>query len=556
MSNIFRLRRAEGGVADINDPSYLEQNPMPTEGAEEEIDPMIAVHLSEEECLELDKLQGGRIIDEATGFRSYRPLAKVIKIPEIRELFEDIAEEMMLSGHEDPQVKELEDILPHKLPKFVPSPSDFDPEVLETEAHGTDGDNELELLPLSVADYFDSLRGYTDYNKDGFRQYKFFHEFIRVAATVAGAVIGGAVGGPYGAAAGAGIGNSLGNAVTGAGKDKSINRGMRVGATAAALATGYNAFSGAGATTGSGLGSTGSGLGSTPTAGQLSGTSPYVAEGLKETVPSTVGGGGLGSLFSSSNIPIISLLSGAGLMYAGGKSSAKKQEEIDEEERQKLDALRKYYGIKQDRMVRVSPNVERHINTEIPSYWDRSSGRYNPQYTDDASYTEYYAKGGAVDGKSKKAEEFVQGFKYLDGKTKGQDDKVDITLRPGAYVVDASTTSMLGDGNSRAGAEALRLLNNALEKKAKTIKNLEIPKGEVPASLSDGEPVLSPIAISALGDGSNKKGADRMKSAIEEVRKEKTKNGKGLPPKIGPIHTYFDPKISAYNDIKKVGRHA
>ena len=120
MPNILKSRYEQGGMSDINDPTYLEQNPLPPEDVEEEISPMIAVHLSEHECLELDKIQGGMVIDEKTGFRSYRPLEQVLKDPAIRELFEDVSKELIIGGHVDPEVETLEKIFPDKLPKYKP----------------------------------------------------------------------------------------------------------------------------------------------------------------------------------------------------------------------------------------------------------------------------------------------------------------------------------------------------------------------------------------------------------------------------------------------------
>lgn len=69
-----------------------------------------------------------------------------------------------------------------------------------------------------------------------------------------------------------------------------------------------------------------------------------------------------------------------------------------------------------------------------------------------------YKKGGKVKPTIIFAEEQTSPIgisRYLSGKTKGQDDKIPAELSDGEYVIDASTVSNLGDGNSDAGASLL-----------------------------------------------------------------------------------------------------
>lgn len=562
--NNGRAQYAEGGPSSINDLHYLEENTPPRTDEEEygERSPMIVVHMSEDELLELDRLQGGESIDPGTGFREYSKLEEVLKIPEIRKLFDELAAEFELSGHEDPYVDALENDLQEEQKKYNPSPSDFEPEVLETEAHGVDGDNELALIPLSVADYFDELRGFTDYNEDGLRQYGWFKELIRVGATIAGAVLGGPVG--------AGVGAAAGNYLTGASAENSLKRGLGVGsvaglggAAAGAVAPGFMASNPTIAgMLGQGAGGAFGGLGTmfggaaNPAASTASTGNVVKDILLKDSAKQAAGSssllGGLGDILKN---PMTPLLAGGAMMMMGARQSAKEKARVEEEQRRKLDDLRKYYGI-QSRGPTINPNSFRRSNPEIPSYYDQAAGREHMSYID-TPYQYQYAQGGSIDHPAMEpGEEYVTDFTYLDGDTKGQDDEKKINLPKGAYVTDASFTSMLGDGNSKAGAKKVKEITDVLLKKAKNIPNLEVPQGRVPALLSDGEAVIPPEAISALGDGNNTKGANRMKKAIEATRKFKSKNGKGLPPKMPPLHKIFASNSELKKDLKKVGRDA
>jgi hypothetical protein len=554
-----RVRRADGGPMSVEDIEYLAENKVPDISEERETrSPMIVVHMSEDELLELDKMQGGKSIDPATGFREYSALEDLLEIPEIRELLDELAAEMMVGGRVDENVSGLEGVLSNKLPPYAPSPSDFDPEVLETEAEGTNGDNELALLPVQVADYFDSLMGGKDINPEtGLRQYGFFKEFIRVGATLVGGMLGGPVG--------AGVGAAAGNYLTGADASKSLRRGLGVGALtygvgslANMAAPGFMAShptlagmlgQGAGGAFG-GLGAS-MGWGAAPPATTTGDTFKDIrlSDGAKKTAESSGMFGSLGNLLKN---PAVPLIGGGALMALGGRQSAREQKEIEARQREQLDNLRKYYGI-QSKPLTIKPTSYRPYDTSLPSSWDLESGRDTTPFGRPLEFN--YADGGSVDHAAglEPGEEYVTGFKYLDGTTTGQSDKIKINLPEGAYVTDASFTSMIGDGNSKAGAEKVAKLSETLVKKAKKMKNLEVPQGRVPALLSDGEAVIPPEAISALGGGSNKKGAAIMKKAIENARKHKSSKGKGLPPKAKPLHKYVPKETPVYKAIKKVG---
>lgn len=513
---------------------YLDQNPIPEAEPSTGNPPMIVVHMSQSELQELDRLQGGESIDPSTGFREYSQLIDVFNVPEIRKIFDELAAEMKLSGGVDQNVKSVASDLPSKLPPYAPSPSDFEPEVLETESHGVDGDNELAYLPLEIADYFDSLRGGTDYNADGLRQYGFFKELIRVGATIAGGVIGFSVGGPGGAAAGAGLGAAAGNYATGAGGEKSLKRGVGVGAATygGMSLAGMAGLGGAGGAAGAGTGLGGAAEGTSGTAGTSS-TGGFLSKGL-----------------SSGILP---MLGGAGMMFMGQRQAEQERKEMERRQREELDSLRKYYGI-QSKGPRVKSGLNQ-LNTELPSAWDQMSGREH-MYMKSTPLEYEYAKGGSVGGKLEPGEEYIKESKLIKGPGKGQDDLKKTTMTEGSYIIDASTTSMFGDGSSEAGGKILKRVSDIVLKNSHKVKKIEPSKGEVKALLSNEEFNFSTPVVSILGGGKNKDGAGILKHIVEKVRKDKTKNKSGLPPKAKPFYTYLPKNHFLYNELKKVGTHA
>lgn len=82
----------------------------------------------------------------------------------------------------------------------------------------------------------------------------------------------------------------------------------------------------------------------------------------------------------------------------------------------------------------------------------RKNANYAPGYKGEEEFfeetnpaTEYFADGG-----------------YLEGGSGGQDDDIDARLSPGEYVMDATTVSLLGDGNNKAGAKKLDMFRKDL----------------------------------------------------------------------------------------------
>ena len=113
--------------------------------------------------------------------------------------------------------------------------------------------------------------------------------------------------------------------------------------------------------------------------------------------------------------------------------------------------------------------------------------------------------------------EFITGLTgyYAHGKGTGQSDDIPAMLHDGDYVADADLVAALGDGSSKAGAEAL-------EKFRRSIPHHESAGGQpVAAQIADGEYVFSANFVTAIGHGDNKAGAKLLDKMREEVRKHK-----------------------------------
>jgi len=114
--------------------------------------------------------------------------------------------------------------------------------------------------------------------------------------------------------------------------------------------------------------------------------------------------------------------------------------------------------------------------------------------------------------------EFITGLTgyYAQGKGTGQSDDIPAMLHDGDYVADADLVAALGDGSSKAGAEAL-------EKFRRQIPHQERAEGgqPVPAKIADGEYVFPASFVTAIGKGDNKAGAKLLDAMREEIRAHK-----------------------------------
>lgn len=154
---------------------------------------------------------------------------------------------------------------------------------------------------------------------------------------------------------------------------------------------------------------------------------------------------------------------------------------------------------------------------------------YGERYYENVySEPEYYARGGYVkDG-------------ALRGKDGGQSDKIPKKLKPDDYIMDATTVSLAGDGNTEAGFNRIKkdLLGNF--EKDGIIK--DYPHSHkmkaIDARVSPGEMHIDRKYLYAAGNGDPKKGAQVFDRFRNNLRKHKGVK-KFLPPKSKPLTAYM-----------------
>jgi hypothetical protein len=112
--------------------------------------------------------------------------------------------------------------------------------------------------------------------------------------------------------------------------------------------------------------------------------------------------------------------------------------------------------------------------------------------------------------------EFITGETgyYARGRGTGQSDDIPAMLHEGDYVIDADAVAALGDGSNKAGAQRLDELRGRLPHKAEGGRAL-------PAKIADGEYVFPAGFVTALGDGDNRRGAEMLDGMREALRAHK-----------------------------------
>jgi len=129
--------------------------------------------------------------------------------------------------------------------------------------------------------------------------------------------------------------------------------------------------------------------------------------------------------------------------------------------------------------------------------------------------------------------EFITGLTgfYANGRGTGQSDDIPAMLHDGDYVMDADTVAALGDGSSKAGAQALESL------RTKVPHRMAEGGKAVPAQSADGEYVFPEAFVTALGNGDNKRGAKMLDAMRENLRAHKRSAPTSkIPPKaLSPL---------------------
>ncbi len=270
---------------------------------------------------------------------------------------------------------------------------------------GQGGDDILAHINPREAHELASQSGYDINPETGLPQFGLLKKLLPLAGAAAGFFFGG----PMGAT----IGGAIGKGITGNRKDRLKNIGLGalmggaggLGAQALGVPGNFGMQGGlsklgmgslfGGQAMGGLPGSAAQGLGGLGGAGVNAGDSQ--GGGMMGILNSLVGGGGgLGTLVN------------AGLLGTAVGGTLKGKMVQPEEKELTLEGVRALQG-----------------RRELPDI-----GKLHDPYK--------YANGG-----------------YIDGDSGGQDDDIDAKLSPGEYVWDATTVSLLGDGNNKAGAKIL-----------------------------------------------------------------------------------------------------
>ena len=526
---------------------------------------LLLCHFTKGELEGLDNLQGGPSIDDDTGLREYSKLSIVIEDPKIQEIFRHVQEELGDDGKVSPDLHNIYKTAKDNSLPFREAPQEKEPPAKTLANMGEGGDTELALIPKNLAEFLIDLNGgYSINDKTGLLEFGLFKnivkivkrvihnpvkavihgvkkafgpEGVRIAGTIGGAIIGGPLG--------AGLGAGLGNMVTGAGINKSLSRGLGVGAAAYGVqglgqAMGVSAsapytggFFGGENALGSLLGGSGTiGANMAPaygTNGQLIAAKGAALPAVSNATASAGTGSGIfGSLgkaaSSLASNPAALMLGMTGLNMLAEKQRIKEHNKLVQAQKEENERVRHDLGfdlpdIKMGRRNRLLKN---------PAYDLENNENY---YLDEP---EYYKKGGLV--KHKDLGSFTKSTGIY-GPGNGRDDKIKTKIPSGSYIIDASTTANLGDGSSSSGIKVLEEVAKHIKKSKPihVVKHVEkFIKGDsknTPVYLANEEFKFDPITVALAGGGSIDKGAKVFENMVKQVRSHKNSNGLGLPPK-------------------------
>lgn len=137
------------------------------------------------------------------------------------------------------------------------------------------------------------------------------------------------------------------------------------------------------------------------------------------------------------------------------------------------------------------------------------------------------ARGGLVARTMALARRYATGGKVVPhglmaGGTPGRADKLPISVPSGAYVLPADVVSAAGEGNTMAGAEAL-------QKMLPPPSRHDAAASPVDIKISDGEIVVSPSQVAALGHGSLEEGHRMLDALVKQIRAQHIETLRSLP---------------------------
>lgn len=140
----------------------------------------------------------------------------------------------------------------------------------------------------------------------------------------------------------------------------------------------------------------------------------------------------------------------------------------------------------------------------------------------------------------------IKGNGLFQGDASGRADTVNATVPSGAYMIPADVVSALGDGNTESGAKVLDGLIPMAEGQPAPQEGItgglakggivrpEPQKGGIagkptPIKASNGEYLVSPERVAALGGGDINHGHDILDEFVQEIRQKNADKLKKLP---------------------------
>lgn len=367
---------------------------------------------------------------------------------------------------------------------------------------------------------------------------KAFRKPFKMVAPVAGSIVGGMLGGPAGAIAGGALGGGLtsrnhmlDHALGGA----AVGLGHSLLSPMLGQSFGLDPNSMLGKASMMGMPSLGGQMG-LGTAG-LSGASRFFG-GSQAGSPEVGAGNGLGGLgglgLSGSGLLDTALLAttAAGVLKGRANMPAYGSPE-NETIHQAMQRNRPVWGpedayrapVQENKQAKFPPKGYRKSKWKFFPSPEEQEAQLLEAQTEMAEpgYERRYAKGGQVKG-------------YYDGEDGGQSDKIPVNLPEKSYIMDATTVSLVGDGNSKHGARKIKKLVSDFERSG-VVRDYK-PSRNIKAMVSDGELYLSPKEVAAAGGGSIDKGVKNLDKFRKNLRKHKGVK-KFLPPKSKPLTQYL-----------------
>ncbi len=112
----------------------------------------------------------------------------------------------------------------------------------------------------------------------------------------------------------------------------------------------------------------------------------------------------------------------------------------------------------------------------------------------------------------------------MKGSTGGRADKLPVRAPRGSFVIPSDVVGALGDGNSMSGME--KLTGQFPKSSAKAGKMAD---GGVPIKVSDGEFIVSPEDVAAIGGGDMDHGHNVLDAFVRHTRAQTIDHLKSLP---------------------------